>query len=138
MIFNMKRTLSILLTMILTQMSSFSENISTITETDSIVYITAQDLKYANLIFVEHDKLLNNNNLLNQQIENYKNLNLQLEEVDSLRLLQINEYDKINKDYLVQINNLNTEVKKKNSQLKNWQIGGISVTIGLILVLLLK
>lgn len=107
-------------------------------EQDSIVSVTASDLKYANLIFVEHDKLLKENTLLYKQVGNYVELNNHLTQVDSLRLQQINEYDKLSKNYATQIDALNKEVKKKNKALKYWQIGGVTVSIGLVLFLLLK
>lgn len=91
---------------------------------DSIVSVTASDIKYANLIFVEHQKLLKENSLLNKQITNYQNLNYQLEQVDSIRQQQIIE--------------LNKQVKKQNKHLLYWQVGGITVSVGLILLLIFK
>lgn len=134
----MKRTLIGLLIMILTRITCFSLTTSIPTEPDSIVSITTSDLKYANLIFVEHSKLLKENSLLYQQVENYIDLNNQLTQLDSLRLQQIDEYNKLNQSYVTQINALNKNVKKKNKIIKGWQIGGITVSVGLILILLLK
>lgn len=107
-------------------------------EQDSTVLVTTSDLKYANLIFVEHDKLSKENALLYQQVENYTDLNNQLVKVDSLRLQQISEYNKLNQNYVNQIDVLNKEVKKKNRAIRYWQIGGVTVSIGLVLFLLLK
>ena len=107
-------------------------------EQDSTVLVTTSDLKYANLIFVEHDKLLKENSLLYQQVGNYMDLNRQLVQVDSLRLHQISEYNKLNQSYVNQIDALNKEVKKKNKTIRYWQIGGVTVSIGLVLFLLLK
>lgn len=107
-------------------------------EQDSTVLVTTSDLKYANLIFVEHDKLLKENSLLYQQIGNYADLNRQLVRVDSLRLQQLSEYNKLNQSYVNQIDALNKEVKKKNKTIRYWQIGGVTVSIGLVLFLLLK
>lgn len=58
--------------------------------------------------------------------------------LDSLRVEQIGEYDKLTKSYATQIEQLNKDIKKKNVELKAWQIGGITVSVGLILFLLLK
>lgn len=127
----MKRILILLGIMILTKIMSFSENISNPTGKDSTVLVTASDLKYANLIFVEHKKLLTENSLLYSQIDNLVNLNLQLEQIDSLRIKQIEEYS-------ILTNNLNKELKKKQNTLKYWQIGGITVGVSLLLLFLLK
>lgn len=102
---------------------------------DSIVSVTASDLKYANLIFVEHKKLLTENSLLYQQLGNCIDLNNQLVQVDSLRKEQIFE---LNKKHTKQINDLNKEIKKKNNSILYWQIGGITISVGLILFLLFK
>ena len=102
---------------------------------DSIVSVTASDLKYANLIFVEHKKLLTENSLLYQQLGNCIDLNNQLVQVDSLRKEQIFE---LNKKHTKQINDLNKEIKKKNNSILCWQIGGITISVGFILFLLFK
>lgn len=134
----MKKTLIIFLIMMLMRIICFSKTTSTLIESDSIVSITASDLKYANLIFVEHSKLLKENYLLYQQVENYVELSNQLTQIDSLRLQQINEYDKLSQSYATQIDALNKEVKKKNKAIRYWQIGGVTVSVGLVLFLLLK
>lgn len=134
----MKKTLIMLLIMMLARITCFSSTISTPIEKDSTVLVTASDLKYANLIFVEHDKLLKENSLLHKQIRNYVELNNQLVQVDSLRLQQISEYNKLNQSYIIQIDTLNKEIKENNRTIRCWQIGGITVSTGLILFLLLK
>jgi len=98
---------------------------------DSTVLITAQQLKKTNLIFLEHKKLLNENKLLYQQINNYKLDNLTLNQIDSLKTLQLSEYK-------TKVNILNQEIAKKNKSILLLKIGGVSVSIGLLLVLLLK
>lgn len=134
----MKKTLIMLLIIMLAKITCFSSTISMPIEQDSTVLVTTSDLKYANLIFVEHDKLLKENSLLYQQIGNYTELNKQLVQVDSLRLQQISEYNKLNQSYVYQIDALNKEVKKKNRTIRYWQIGGVTVSVGLVLFLLLK
>lgn len=131
----MKRTLITLLLITLTKIISFSSTTSTPIEQESIVSVTASDLKYANLIFVEHKKLLTENSLLYQQLGNCIDLNNQLVQVDSLRKEQIFE---LNKKHTKQINDLNKEIKKKNNSILYWQIGGITISVGLILFLLFK
>lgn len=108
------------------------------TENDSIVCISIQDIKYANLIFAEHNKLMKDNILLSQQIENYKTLTNTLVQVDSLRIEQLNEYSVLNQNYQERIEDLNKQIKKKNKTLLIWQIGGITVSTSLLLFLLFK
>ena len=112
---------------------SFSVTISNQIEIDSIV--STSDIKYANLIFIEHDKLLKENSLLYKQLNNYIVLNSQLERTDSLRIKQIEELNRI---YSIQVENLNKEIHKQNKVIKCWKIGGITISAGLILLLLLK
>lgn len=111
---------------------------SNLIEQDSIVYVTTQDIKYTNLIFIEHKKLIKDNALLLNQIENYKDLTNTLTQVDSLRLRQIKEYSTLNENYQLQIESLNKDIKKKNKTLLCWKIGGITISSGLLLFLLLK
>lgn len=129
----MKRILIILITILLTKTLSFSTTISNQIEIDSIV--STSDIKYANLIFIEHDKLLKENSLLYKQLNNYIVLNSQLEQTDSLRIKQIEELNRI---YSIQVENLNKEIHKQNKVIKCWKIGGITISAGLILLLLLK
>lgn len=134
----MKRTLIVLLIIMLTRIISFSSNTLVLIEVDSTVSITTSDLKYANLIFVEHSKLLKENSLLYKQVENYINLNKQLIKIDSLRLHQINQYKLLNQSNISQINLLNKEIERKNKAIRYWQIGGVTVSVSVILLLLLK
>lgn len=127
----MKRMLNILLLILLAKICCFSENISPQIPQDSTVLITVSELKYTNLIFVEHKKLILDNKLLQQQINNYKELNIQSEKLDSVRVRQIELYNK-------QIDSLSKEIKKKNNSIKCWKIGGITVSIGLLIFLLFK
>ena len=134
----MKRTLILLLIIMLARISAFSLNTSNLIEQDSIVYVTTQDIKYTNLIFIEHKKLIKDNALLLNQIKNYKDLTNTLTQVDSLRLKQIKEYSTLNENYQLQIESLNKDIKKKNKTLLCWKIGGITISSGLLLFLLLK
>lgn len=134
----MNRILMIFLIMMLTKITSFSENILIPNETDSIVHVTASDLKYANLIFAEHNKLLIENSLLTRQIDNLNELNFDLEQIVKLRSQQVIEYRNLNEVNSIKIERLNKELKKAKTNIKYWQIGGITVSVGLILFLLLK
>ena len=134
----MKRITLLLLITLLVKIMCFSSNTSRVIRQDSTVLITSDQLKYANLIFVEHKKLLEENRLLYQQIKNYKAKTNNLLKTDSLRVEQIANYQHINEEYILQIDNLNKAIKKKDRTVTCWKIGGITVSIGLVLFLLLK
>lgn len=95
-------------------------------------------MKQTNLIFAEHSKLLKENKLLIQQVDNYILENNILLKNDSIRVLQIKNYQDINKDYYNEINRLNFQLKKKKTAMLGLEIGGITITVGLVLWLLLK
>lgn len=134
----MKRIVILLLTILLTTTICFSQTISTETSPDSIVSITSEQLKYANLIFVEHEKLLTENSLLNSEINNLQSKLKLSEDIDSLRLSQISQYKEINNTYALQIQDLNRSVSKKDKTILGLKIGCITVSVGLVLLLLLK
>lgn len=116
----------------------FSQNTSSRIEKDSIVLITPNQLKEANLIFVEHQKLLRENDLLFKQISNYKLDNELLLKTDSLRTLQLRNYEGLTESYSLKIEQLNKEIKRKNNALLVWKVGGVTVGVGLLVWLLLK
>lgn len=130
----MKKLLILLLIILLARITTFSSTTLTEIKQDSIVYTS--DLKYANLIFAEHDKFLKENSLLKNQIDNYKHLNETLVEIDSLRLNQIQEFNALDQYRLKQIDNLEIDIKAKNKTIRYWQIGSITISIGLIILLL--
>lgn len=134
----MKKILILLLLILLPKIWIFSQTISETIRQDSIVSVSVQDIKYANLIFVEHKKLIVENALLLKQIENYKKENAILSEIGLLKSNQISEYDNINSSYINNINQLNTEIRRKNTTIKCLQIGGVVISVGLILALILK
>lgn len=134
----MKRIATLLLAILLTTTTCFSQTTSTETSPDSIVSITSEQLKYANLIFVEHEKLRTENSLLNSQIGNYQNKLRLAEETDSLRLSQISQYKGINEAYSLQIQDLNRSISKKDRTILGLKIGCVTVSVGVILLLLLK
>lgn len=95
-------------------------------------------MKYTNLIFVEHEKLLVENNLLNTQISNLKFKIENYKELDTLRTIQVQKYKEVNDVYLKQIQDLNKNVAKKDKTILGLEIGGITISVGLILWILLK
>ena len=118
--------------------TAFSSNISRETEQDSTVLVTSKQLKETNLIFVEHSKLLKENSLLTRQIGNYQIDNKLLLEADSIKNLQIENYKGMSEVYENQLKVLDGELKRKNKTLLAWKIGGVTVSAGLLLLLLLK
>lgn len=134
----MKRITILFLTILLVRTICFSSNTSEAIRQGSTVSITSDQLKYTNLIFIEHKKLLEENKLLLQQVQNYKVKTNYLLTTDSLRVAQMSNYKLINREYSIQIDNLNKAIKKKDRTVTCWKIGGITVSIGLVLFLLLK
>lgn len=134
----MKRITILFLTILLVRTICFSSNTSAAIRLGSTVSITSDQLKYTNLIFIEHKKLLEENKLLLQQVQNYKVKTNYLLTTDSLRVAQISNYKLINREHSIQIENLNKTIKKKDRAVTCWKIGGITVSIGLILFLILK
>lgn len=134
----MRKILILFLLTLLPKIYSFSQTTSELTSLDSIVCITANDLKYTNLIFVEHKTLLAENSLLWEQLGNYKHENNILSETSLLKTKQITEYEDLNAANLEHIRKLNSELKRKNTAIKCLQIGGIAVTVGLIIAILVR
>lgn len=132
-----KHVLAFLITLLAT-ITAFSSNISRGIENDSIVSITSEQLKETNLIFVEHAKLLKENSLLVEQLDNYIVDVQLLEEADSIRVLQIENYKAMMESYQDHVKELNKEIKKKERLLLGIEIGGVTITAGLLLLLLLK
>lgn len=121
----MKKISLLLLISLLTAISSFSQDTYPKKLNDSLVVITANQLKQTNLIFLEHDKLSNENKML------YNKITL----LDSLN----NNYAKIDSINNITINNLKQELSKKSkSPVKHYIIGGsFGAVLGLILGILL-
>ena len=134
----MKKNILIFLITTLATNTSFSQTISRETENDSTVLITSNQLKNTNLIFIEHEKLLKENALLYKQLDNYKVSNDLLVQTDSLRKKEIAEYKLLTESFNDEIKKLNKEIKRKDKRLLSWKIGGITISSGLLLWLLLK
>lgn len=88
-------------------------------------------MKETNLIFAEHHKLLIENQLLSEQLNNYKEDNNLLIKADSVRQAQIKVYKDWNES-------LTKNLNKKEKTLFFWKIGGITISSGLLLLLLVK
>lgn len=132
-----KRVILSLITLLMT-ISSFSSTISREIKADSTVLITPNELKETNLIFAEHAKLLIDNELLGNQVENLEQEVYLLQEADSIRCQQIDNYEAMSQSYQNYIQALNEKIKKESRTMLAWQIGGVTVSVGLLLLLLLK
>ena len=105
-----------LLIMMLVPICSFSQHMSSPTLIDTIhlsipvnkdelVTITDKQLKTANLIFLEHEKLSKEVPLLNEKISNLEKINSTWQHTDSIR--KSNELK-----YIKTINNNNSKIKQ--------------------------
>lgn len=112
----MKRRKIALLIMMLVPIYSFSQHISNPTLIDTIhlsipvneselVTITDKQLKTANLIFLEHEKLSKEVSLLNERISNLEKIDSTWQHTDSIR--KSNELK-----YIETINNNNSQIKQ--------------------------
>lgn len=108
---------------------------------DSLIVITPLQLKKTNLIFLEHSKLLQQMPLLESQIQNLEKINSDFEKADSVRQVQLNRcltQLQTNTEALIMMSNSLKESEKKTQKWRNWTIGGVGVSVGLALILLLK
>ena len=103
--------------------------------------ITPAQLKKTNLIFLEHQKFSKEIPLLKTQISSLERLNENLKITDSIRVSQLDRCMKqvqINNDALLHLDKSLRDAEEKNHRLRKWTIGGISVSVGLCIILLLK
>lgn len=82
--------------------------------------------------------LLEENKLMNQQLNNYERKLDVMAQIDSLKSIQIMDYQLLNQTYLKQIEDLNVAVKKKNRVITGLKIGCVSVSVGLLVFLILR
>ena len=108
---------------------------------DSLVVITPQQLKATNLIFLEHKKFKLEIPELKKQIISYESLINSYERNDSVKNVQINRLmlhaqasEQVMQNQLREINKL--ESKKK--LYKGLTVGGVTVSVVLLITLLLK
>lgn len=126
-----------LLIMMLVPICSFSQNMSSPTLIDTIhlsipvnkdelVTITDKQLKTANLIFLEHEKLSKEVPLLNEKISNLEKINSIWQHTDSIR--KSNELK-----YIKTINNNDSKIKQLKKD-KNILLGTSFTSIALFLL----
>ena len=134
----MKKSILTFFLILLATTMSFSQTISNEIKRDSTVLITSDQLKRTNLIFVEHEALLKTNSLLHQQLDNYKLNNNLLLRSDSIHKVEIDKYKLLTESFSSKIASLNKEIKRKDRTILTLKIGGITISSGLLLWLLLK
>lgn len=128
----MKRIVILLLVSLLQMTVTFSQNISYPRQiNDSIVEITAEQLKQTNLIFIEHKSLKSENKELNFQINKYKDLVHNYNQQDSINRIKIqdlaNYSEFANKQLTIKDKEI-TKLKKVKNNYKIFTICGISVS----------
>lgn len=108
---------------------------------DSLVVITPQQLKAANLIFLEHKKLKLERFELTKQLASYELLIANHAKTDSLRVQQLDranlQVQMCNEVISKQSKQL-SKIIRKNKRLTTLSIGGLSVSIMLLVILLAK
>lgn len=122
-------------------MWSFSQTTYPKLTSDSLIVITPQQLKATNLIFLEHKKLKLEVPELNKQIVSYESLINSYAKSDSLKNSQIGGLtnymevsEQVRENQLREINKL----KSKNQLYKGLSIGGVTVSVILLITLLIK
>ena len=124
----MKLLRIILLSSVLIPTICFSQVIQTNTG-NNIVEITTQQLKTSNLIFNEHEKWTKEIPILNNQINNLELINKSYKSQDSLRVNQINLYNKQLNLYNSKLSTYESQIKKLKFKKSAYKIGGIGTTI---------
>ena len=125
-----------LMSLLMTTMS-FSQSTSTHITRDSMVLITPQQLKTANLIFLEHEMLSKENEVLESQINALKYLYYDELRIDSL-------YESMIKDLNIAIDVRDKDINEQEKHIKRakrwinvWRTVGCSTSLALLLVCLL-
>lgn len=110
---------------------SFSQTIYN----DSLVLITKTQLKKTNLIFIDHDKLTQENKILADEIFHFRELvkNYQNRENEYRNLVSNlkGQISSVNEDLLV-ANELIAKKEKRLKRTKNWLLGSGIVCVGLL------
>lgn len=138
----MKRIIILLLISLLQTTVTFSQNISYPRQiNDSVVEITAKQLKQTNLIFIEHKSLKSENKELNFQIDKYKNLVNNYEQQDSINKIKIQELSNYSEFANKQLTIKDKEITRLNKIKNNYKvftICGISISTLLGILLFCK
>lgn len=136
----MKKRWTFLFLIALTHLTSFSLTTSNANGQELIqsYQIDAETIKYANIIFAEHSKLLKENKLLYEEIDYYNRVVSNYNKIDSIQNSEILNLRNVNFDNQNTINNLENSLKKRDRKIKAWQIGSITVSVALLVLFLIK
>lgn len=130
----MKKTAKLFLIGLLIPIACFSQTTYPKIVNDSLIVVTPQQLKTTNLIFLEHSKLLRENELLNKKIETLNAINNIWQASDSVKTANI-------RSCLININNLQTQNAELSTKLKRYKtvsFCGFGLSLGLLTYLLFK
>jgi len=130
----MKRSIILLVLSLLTAIASFTQTTYPKNLNDSLVIITAEQLKQTNLIFLEHNYLTNENVLLKNKISLQDSLIYNYSQID---LIQKNNIIKLTEE----VDFANSKINKLEKQFKIYKpVAYISsgALITTLLILLLK
>ena len=130
----MKRSIILLVLSLLTAIASFTQTTYPKNLNDSLVIITAEQLKQTNLIFIEHDYLTNENGLLKNKISLQDSLIYNYSQIDSI---QKNNIIKLNEEVDFATNKIN-KLEKQFKIYKPVAYASSGVLIATLLILLLK
>lgn len=119
----------------------FSQNIYPRILNDSLIVISPTQLKQTNLIFLEHNKLILENQELKSQLNNYSDLVLNYQTNDSIKNTQISLLRSNLDKYNTIIETQNTQIKKlrsSNKLHKGITIGSFAISFGLLILFITK
>lgn len=108
---------------------------------DSLVVITAQQLKQTNLIFLEHQYLKNINLELSKQNKSYEVLAANYQKSDSIKNYQLRTYGEQTKLFNDKITSQNKDIaklKQSKKTWKKWTFGGFTLSAVLLGILLIR
>lgn len=114
--------------------TSFSQTTSTPITSDSMVLITPQQLKTANLIFLEHSMLLKENEVKDSQVKALKYLYEDELRIDSMYESTINDLNIVIQTCNKDIKEQEKLTKRAKRWMKVWQVIGWSTSLALLFV----
>ena len=130
----MKRFGILLLISLLTTIAAFSQNTYPKNLGDSLVIITAEQLKEVNLIFSEHAYLIDENNMLLDKLDLKNELILNYQKMDSINRANV---IKLSNELEFSKSKVDRLTKQLNNHKKYFWIGG-SVIVASIIAFILK
>lgn len=134
----MRKKVILFLISLLIPILSFSKDIYPKTIGDSLVVITPLQLKKTNLIFLEHRKFKLENNELKLQTDKYKQLYSNCLVMDSINTSINNQ---LRTELLIRDEELQKQLKivsRQKKQIKAITIGGITISVALLVFILCR